>query len=451
MSLFTVSFSGQSPSQQVARFETTGQARDLKNTHDDRALAALFEPITASPASTPDILNGSLEQGPIRNLDEFKLAVQIAAATSKPLQLAQMSFAEITAALQKEGYQGDSFDYIKEKLGAKGFRKALSDADLSGADLTGLDLSSKLGPLKRIQAIDLTGTILNEANLSGITFRQAKFIGTKLKQADLSKAQFDDMLFENVDLGGANCEQCLFDHASFENSTMKAINLQGSSFRELGGTEFKNTDMSGACLEAVRFKDDALFESCVMDEVNMRNSNTHYSNAVIRIKSKSSLKGIDFSGSCFGSLSIEGQTDQRIDCSGLKAEQVSAKSSVSTLVSFQHANLDNSRISLDTSRQTPCLIRLENCSAQEAHLDFAGDDDTSLIFEEVDLSKAQLKNISQSDQYPKHNFKQVNFTRTNMENCDLSKAEFSGCTIPRRQEQPVLYASSFPAFVRWQQ
>lgn len=116
------------------------------------------------------------------------------------------------------------------------------------------------------EKINLSGANLNDANLSGLNFRNAKFDQANLSNADLSLSNFEKSSFKNANLSFANASKSLFLDSNFEKANLK------------------DADFSEAILEDAIFIDTLIAEeqSTEIEFANMKN----YANRIEYLEAK---------------------------------------------------------------------------------------------------------------------------------------------------------------------
>ncbi len=100
------------------------------------------------------------------------------------------------------------------------------------------------------QRLDLRGTDLRRANLSGAKFAGAILSQTHLEEANLSGISLDDAILREVHLAHANLTDAKMERAFLLNAYLEGARLQNASLREsfLVGTRLEGADLLGADL-----------------------------------------------------------------------------------------------------------------------------------------------------------------------------------------------------------
>lgn len=139
-------------------------------------------------------------------------------------------------------------------------RANLREADLSGfimdgADLVGADLRKSI----------LSGAILRNANLKLVKMQEAVLVGTDLSASLAQNADMRGANLSNATLTDADYSQCNFENAIFDGAILKNVILRKANFSGalLSGADLRGADLSGANLSGAKLQD-ALLEGAII-------------------------------------------------------------------------------------------------------------------------------------------------------------------------------------------
>ena len=149
------------------------------------------------------------------------------------------------------------------------------------------------------------GIVLSKEDISSLSFNQVKFKNCEFVDCDFEKASFVNVIFEKCDFSNSNFENSYFScceiisskwiGARFVNSSIKDFTVNESNFNfaildkaNLRHIRFSNTTLNNANITESALKDVEL------EDVELVNANFF----------KTSLKGIDFTKSQIGGISM---------------------------------------------------------------------------------------------------------------------------------------------------
>jgi uncharacterized protein YjbI with pentapeptide repeats len=174
----------------------------------------------------------------------------------------------------------------------------LKQANLSQADFSGCDLSQADLKQADLTTTSIVGTLLNDADLSGIKATGARFLqgcdltGANLSNAKISGASFtgskapkanfkgvsaSGAILGGIDLSGSNFSASYLREANFFRSDLSGADFHGADLfaASLGGANLKSADFTGASLYSsdlyrieidneTKFKDADLNSTCLV-------------------------------------------------------------------------------------------------------------------------------------------------------------------------------------------
>lgn len=123
----------------------------------------------------------------------------------------------------------------------------LNRANLSGALLSGTNLTEA-----SLIWADLSGAVLNEARLDEAILTEANLTGTTLSGATLDEADLRQANLRKANLSGATLIWALLSGADLSGTLLSGANLSGASLED---ADLSRADLSGADLKAARLSE----------------------------------------------------------------------------------------------------------------------------------------------------------------------------------------------------
>jgi uncharacterized protein YjbI with pentapeptide repeats len=243
--------------------------------------------------------------------------------------------------------------------------KVIIDSNLSNTILIGADLSNAV-----LIGTTLTGADLTDANLTGVSLAYKDLTGTILRGADLT-----DGSLAGVDLSGKDLTGAILRGADLSDANLTGVDLSG---RDLTGAILKGVDLSDRDLSGTMLRGTNLSYS-ILTDVNLSGKDLE----------GTILKGVDLSDMDMTEIILEGADLSDANLSGQDLSDHDL-----TDVILTGANLSNS-------------VLPDN--------GLSGRNFDGTIFNGVNLSG---KNLSFST------FRDASFDNANMENTDISYANF---------------------------
>lgn len=264
--------------------------------------------------------------------------------------------------------------------------KSLAGKNLSGADLSDLDLrgvSFKGTHLQKakltganLDGVDLSGAIAGEADFSHASlreaimtkgvFQKAKFVKARMQLSDMTQALLNEADLTEADLAGAKVEMTLFEKAKlvgtkladaqakqgyFLSADASKANFSGA---DVGKAVFLKTNIDQADFsdgkargtifieakgENLNFSGADMYNSRILNESAMRNSDFTNTNAERACWMRSDLSGSDFRNSDLKRGLIEDCSLAGSELSGVKANQARLTKSDLSDANLQGVNM----------------------------------------------------------------------------------------------------------------
>lgn len=126
-------------------------------------------------------------------------------------------------------------------------------------DLSGVRFFDRLPPDYRdspktsryFEKIDLSGSNLSGADLSGLNFQKANFSHADLSDADMAKSNFVRANFNDADLSNADISKSILDFSTFERTSLKEVSFEDA---HLDGAIFVESQLSKKQTEIAKSK-----------------------------------------------------------------------------------------------------------------------------------------------------------------------------------------------------
>jgi uncharacterized protein YjbI with pentapeptide repeats len=310
---------------------------------------------------------------------------------------------EIKAAFAKSGVNPDALkqptraEVEAELAGKKNFsHRNLQELDLSGLDFSGADLSHAVCRKTnfqdcRMNGVDFTFTLANEADFSRATFRDAVFRQTVLQKAVLREADFTAARLELAILGGCDATKARFDAA-----------------------EIKLCAFNKAVLDDARFTD-AMLSLCAFGEVKAERADFRKVRAFKCLFQKTGLAGALFAEAVLDECLFQGAAASGVSFAGADLRKL-------------HTNLETDLSGADFSgadmrNASLRLTRLPGADFYKANLENA-------LFTQCDLSRARLDGLRGAGcRFIKCDLTGADLSRANLFEGSLRKCRLDGADL----------------------
>ncbi|WP_250565524.1 pentapeptide repeat-containing protein [Adonisia turfae] len=143
----------------------------------------------------------------------------------------------------------------------------LSYASVRDLVLTGAGQGQSYRELSNLVGLNLHGFNLVEADFSGCNLEGADLSWANLKGVNLSDVNLNEVNLIGIDLSCANLSGLDFSRFDLSCASLREANL---SRTQMLGTKFKETILTGACLENWNINSDTNFESVICDYVYLK-------------------------------------------------------------------------------------------------------------------------------------------------------------------------------------
>ena len=337
---------------------------------------------------------------------------------------------EVTAAFAAKGMDPHALKLLcREEVAAmlaRGeslTRKNMQGLDLSGLDFSGADLSHALCSKTnfqgcRMDTVDFTFTLADEADFTGASFREALFKQTVLQKAILRNTDFSSARMELTTLGECDCSGAVFDRAHIKLCNFTRAELDKTRFTQtlLSLCAFNEVTAAGADFCAVRaFK--CLFKTAKL-------SGAVFREAVLNecLFQATEAAGISLAGAELRKFYTDADTDlSNADFSGADMREASIRMSRLCGADFYTANLENALF--------------VSCDLSHAHLD--GLHATGCRFIKCDLTGADMSGTNLMNgalrkcRLTSANLSNASFYAADLRNLVIGKTDFSGANLRR--------------------
>lgn len=158
----------------------------------------------------------------------------------------------------------------------------LSYANLNFANLNSANLENSSLNSATLNSAKLYFAKLSHANLENAHLENADLYSTKLDSAKLNYAQLENADFNSANLGNAELNSANFKNADLENANLENANLNFADLNSANlknasllvvtalGASFKNTTLTGACIEDWNINSKTNFEDVVCDYIYLK-------------------------------------------------------------------------------------------------------------------------------------------------------------------------------------
>ncbi|NEO09334.1 MAG: protein kinase [Moorea sp. SIO1F2] len=147
----------------------------------------------------------------------------------------------------------------RDSTAVSGSRNSITGKSKGNGKLEAETLLKAYGSGRRdFAAKDLRGLNLNNAQLSGIIFRQGKLLNISLKGADLSSANFGEANLHQADLRNANLGRAYLKKAILAGADLRGANL---SYAHLENANLRGANLCGANLANAKITKEQLAQA----------------------------------------------------------------------------------------------------------------------------------------------------------------------------------------------
>lgn len=306
-------------------------------------------------------------------------------------------------------------------LGTRVLQAHGAGQSLAGQDLTGLVL----------EHADLAGADLREALLEGAILKGCNLTGARLDRAVLVRAQLDDCLLSNAVLAEANLSGARMEHCTCTGADLSTARCDKTRFvhTDLGGTRldaiqlletsFHNVDFRGACSDQMlilkglslrevsfaqaRFKQLVVLE-CDLSGADLSGARLDKVVFVTVRASQARLAQLEVGTACFA----KGCQFDGADFAGARLERVGLRGTVLAGADFSHASLRGSDLS--------------ECDLRGAG--FYGTDAREALFVRARLEGASLASANLANAVLMHAvLEDTDFRHANLHEADLARVQ----------------------------
>ena len=303
-------------------------------------------------------------------------------------------------------------------------------ADLSKMDLSGMNLSGGL-----LECANLTETVLDGANLENAVLARATLKGARFSGANLEGANLGDATFDDVQLMGARLHKAWFTKARIEKASFASAELHETMFLD-------------ATLGAVDFSG-ATFTNMAFYKLDLRGA--RFSRAVFK---KAVFVECDLSGVDFSDATMEGTIWIKTRAEGVcLARAKMTQCAWPSEVPASRADLRGARIERCCFRGAE-LERADFTGASLVQCDFGNANLTEAILTEVDarasifiranLTRAKARGANFMDAFLSNaKLAGADFSKANLFRATLSRARgddatrFTGANVENVLKEPL--------------
>ena len=227
------------------------------NEHDGVKVSLVGANLSNTDISHANLVNVNLSLANLSNANLKAVNLKETFLNDADLSEANLTEAEVIGAyftscnLTRANLSNSNFfstKFYNANLKSANFKKSqLGYANFSGANLSEADFSQA----------DLFEAKFNQANLENSDFTEAKLIRTNLSGLDFSTTKLEKVDFSGSDLSGLN---------------LSGLNLSKTNLSKIQAlnTTFKNTILTGACIEDWNINSDTNFDNVICDYIYLK-------------------------------------------------------------------------------------------------------------------------------------------------------------------------------------
>ena len=285
-------------------------------------------------------------------------------------------------------------------------RSVWARATIDSADLSGASLVASIWSSTEMASINLSGAFLTHATLNDAIAPLANFSGASMEHASAKFAYMTDANFEGAKLANSNFDSSTAQGANFKNAEMTGVSFRAADVAdaEFNGAKMSLVDMSAAVGRGASFYradlGHAKFERADLSQANFREADLTEANFLGGILTQAVLVDVKAGKADFTGTNLEGVLANR-----------------GNFVEANFHNADLTEATLHKANFTEANIsgaKFERANIVEATFDSIDG------VEDVNFVKAKAASAS---------FKNVAFTKVNMDGIQARNANFSDAII----------------------